>query len=56
MMIDYDFKHPSYLFYKNKGYATKEHINAIKETGLCPIHRKTFCRKILSPEQISFDF
>ena len=56
LMIDYHDIYPIYSFFKNKGYATREHINAVKREGLCPIHRKTFCRKILSPEQIEVEF
>lgn len=39
---------PQYLWAKNKGYATKEHIAAIKTHGSSPFHRKTFLTKILS--------
>ncbi len=38
---------PQYLWSKNKGYPTKEHINAVKLYGPSPLHRKTFLRKIL---------
>lgn len=38
--------YPQYQFNKNKGYGTKEHINAIKEYGICEIHRKTFLKNI----------
>lgn len=38
---------PQYLWAKNKGYATKEHIDAIKHYGASPLHRKTFLTKIL---------
>lgn len=38
---------PQYLWSKNKGYATQEHIEAIKVFGLSPLHRKTFLRRIL---------
>jgi ribonuclease HII len=31
-----------YCWNKNKGYGTKEHLNAIKEHGITPYHRKTF--------------
>ncbi|MCA9397482.1 ribonuclease HII [candidate division WWE3 bacterium] len=31
-----------YLFGKHKGYGTKQHQEAIKEHGLCTLHRKTF--------------
>ena len=45
MMNEYDEWSPEYAFHKNKGYGTAEHIQAIKEHGLCPIHRKTFTKK-----------
>lgn len=38
---------PQYLWSKNKGYATQEHIEAIKVYGPSPLHRKTFLRRIL---------
>ena len=34
--------YPQYDFAKNKGYGTKEHIEALKKYGPCPLHRKTF--------------
>ena len=37
--------YPQYGFLKHKGYGTKEHIEAIKKHGICPIHRKTFTTK-----------
>jgi ribonuclease HII len=33
---------PAYGFQKNKGYGTKEHIEAIQEYGITPFHRKSF--------------
>lgn len=42
-----DEKYPEYLFKKNKGYGTKQHIEAIKKYGLCEIHRKSFCKKFV---------
>ncbi|WP_038069287.1 MULTISPECIES: ribonuclease HII [Thermoanaerobacterium] len=47
LMKKYDEIYPQYGFYKNKGYGTKEHIEAIKKYGPCPIHRKTFLKNIL---------
>jgi ribonuclease HII len=38
---------PAYRWEKNKGYATQEHINAVKVAGPSPLHRKTFLRNIL---------
>ena len=42
MMVDYDEIYPEYGFAKNKGYGSKEHIEALKKYGPCPIHRSTF--------------
>lgn len=39
--------YPGYNFSKHKGYGTKEHIEAIKKFGPCPIHRKSFIKKII---------
>ena len=40
--------HFEYLkFEKNKGYGTKAHYEGIEARGICPIHRKTFLKKIL---------
>ncbi len=36
--------YPQYAFESNKGYGTAAHIQAIKEYGLCPIHRRTFTK------------
>lgn len=45
LMDEYAKSYPAYGFDKNKGYGTAAHINAIKEQGLCPIHRRTFTKK-----------
>jgi len=45
LMDDYAKTYPMYAFEKNKGYGTAVHIAAIKEYGLCPIHRRTFTKK-----------
>lgn len=37
--------YPVYGFERNKGYGTAEHIKAIKEYGICPIHRRTFTKR-----------
>jgi len=38
---------PDYNWRKNKGYPTKEHIEAVKTYGATPLHRKTFLKNIL---------
>jgi len=35
-------EYPQYGFENHKGYGTAAHIAAIREFGLCPLHRKTF--------------
>jgi ribonuclease HII len=40
-------KYPEYLFSKNKGYGTNDHVEAIKRNGICSVHRKTFVRNFL---------
>lgn len=45
LMKEYASLYPEYGFEKNAGYGTKQHITAIKEVGICPIHRKTFIAK-----------
>ncbi len=40
-------KYPHYNWGKNKGYLTKEHIEAIKKFGITEYHRKSFLKNIL---------
>lgn len=54
IMEIYHRQFPQYNFLKNKGYGTKEHLNAIRQYGICKIHRKSFHVKNLN--QSSFDF
>ncbi len=42
LMRDFSKKYPEYLWEKNAGYGTKEHLLAIKKCGITPIHRKSF--------------
>lgn len=46
LMIEYSKKYSNYLFEKNKGYGTKEHIQLIKKFGISDLHRKTFVKKL----------
>ena len=43
LMCEYARQYPEYDFSSNKGYASAAHIQAIKDHGLCPIHRASFC-------------
>ena len=42
MMVEYDSLFPGYAFASNKGYGSKEHMEALKRLGPCPIHRRSF--------------
>lgn len=42
LMVELAKKYPGFGFEKHKGYATKEHLTAIEQLGVTPIHRKTF--------------
>lgn len=44
LMLKYAEIYPEYGFEKHKGYGTKQHIEALKKYGPCPIHRKTFIK------------
>lgn len=46
IMREWDEIYPQYGFEKHKGYGTKAHIEAIKEYGLCPLHRLSFTKNI----------
>ena len=48
IMREWDELYPIYGFEKHKGYGTKMHIDAIKEYGLCPLHRLSFVKNIIS--------
>lgn len=42
LMVEYSSTYPEYYFEKHKGYGTKAHVEAIKNHGICAIHRKSF--------------
>lgn len=45
-MLEMAEKYPEYHFEKHKGYGTKLHYEALREYGLCEIHRPSFLRKM----------
>ncbi len=47
IMQQYDELYPEYGFARHKGYGTKAHIEALKEFGPCPIHRRTFIKNFV---------
>jgi ribonuclease HII len=44
MLIEYDKLYPEFKFAKNKGYGTKDHIEALQKYGPTPIHRRSFIK------------
>ena len=42
LMREADSRFSGYGFARNKGYATREHLEALARLGPCPIHRRTF--------------
>ncbi len=47
LLKEYDALYPEYGFAVHKGYATPQHISAIKKFGLCPIHRISFVKNFV---------
>ena len=47
IMREWDLVYPQYGFAQHKGYGTKKHMEAIREYGLCPIHRISFTKNII---------
>ena len=37
-----DTQYPGYGFARHKGYGTRDHLEAIRRLGPCPIHRRSF--------------
>lgn len=48
LMVAYDADYPLYHFAQCKGYGSAEHIAAIREYGLCDLHRVSFCGNFLT--------
>ncbi len=47
IMREYDKLYPEYGFAGHKGYGSTEHIRAIREHGICPIHRRSFLKGLM---------
>ena len=47
IMRQWDEIYPEYGFAKHKGYGTAAHIKAIKEYGICPLHRISFTKNFV---------
>lgn len=48
LMVQYEDVLPGYGFASNKGYGSAAHIQALREQGATPIHRKTFIKNFVS--------
>jgi ribonuclease HII len=57
MMGEYDTAFPGYGFARHKGYATRLHLERLREIGPCVIHRRSFApvaqARLPFPEQTS---
>ena len=51
LMVGLDALYPQYGFASHKGYGTAEHLEALRQFGVTPIHRKSFrpVREIITP-------
>lgn len=45
-MVAFHKKFPQYCFDRHKGYGTKLHYKKLKKHGVCPIHRRTFLKRL----------
>jgi len=52
IMIELHKKYPEYNFLSNKGYPTKEHLQAMRLHGITPHHRRSY----KPVQQYTFDF
>ncbi len=52
LMIELDAEYPGYHLAASKGYASPEHIAAIRARGLTPVHRVTFCGNFLETARL----
>jgi len=47
LMLEFHDQYPQYGFARHKGYPTRAHLQAIRQHGWCPIHRRSFHPKQL---------
>ncbi len=46
LMVKYAQEYTQYKFEKNMGYGTKAHMDALRETGISPIHRVSYLKNL----------
>lgn len=51
-MVELDALYPEYHLAQSKGYASPEHIEAVRRFGLTPEHRVSFCGNFLETESL----
>ena len=51
LMREYDKIMPEYGFDSNKGYGSREHIEALRTYGATPIHRKSFIKNVFGEQK-----
>ena len=42
LMVELHELYPDYGFARHKGYGTRQHFEALRRFGVCPIHRRSF--------------
>ncbi len=47
LMLEIDRLYPEYQFARHKGYGTKLHREMLLKYGPCPVHRRSFLKKVL---------
>ena len=52
MMVELDAQYPGYHLAASKGYASADHIAAIRALGCSPIHRTTFCGNFVETQHL----
>jgi len=54
-MVELDSRYPEYGFKRHKGYPTREHREALRLHGPCPIHRRSFApvRAVIEASRVS---
>ncbi|MCD1147083.1 ribonuclease HII [Peptoniphilus sp. KCTC 25270] len=50
LCVEWDEKYPGYDIWKNKGYGTQFHREALRNLGPTPLHRMSFLGKILNKD------
>ena len=57
LMTNLAARYPGYGWDHNAGYATRDHVDGLRELGISPHHRRTYqrIRAILEGDQLAFD-